>query len=398
MQRAFSLLTLCFLACATTGGKAMVKAEEPPVQVLDLGQDLGQGNLLLVQAWVDSTDYASTWSLSGRLENYFEQAKSQHWLSPKTVVVLAERWADGLLFAEEDPAVYQARTLDDAYKLLANKYLVDILLRWPGAKGDDRIRSSVHQLKAEALRKSYQLMMSKIAREYGVTLVGGCLLLPAPRVEAGEIAITVDKPLQRACFVFGPDGQVLDPPTLPQHLRGDDRALAEASSAPLPVYQTAAGTLRLLAGDDMWVSASSTHLGGTGPELIVALQDLPVRSGWTQSWNPDVTAGDIQGLQTAGLTYQDAVMKYGLPARLTQAGAAAGGVVYLSGRAWDRHHDGQVLAIKGDQVSAGPRAEAPVLVNLWLGVAPPPEPVVEPEPAPPPKKPAKKTTRKRRGS
>jgi hypothetical protein len=238
-----------------------------------------------------------------------------------------------------------------------------------------------------------------------VTVIGGCLLLPAPRVEAGEIAITVDKPLQRACFVFGPDGQLLEPATYPRRLRPDDAALAEPSTAPLAVYQTLAGRLVLLVGDDVWDPALDAALAEAAPDLVVALQDLPVRSSWQQPWTVPACATDVDTAQASALTWQDAVQRHGLPARLRAAKAKAGGLVYLAGRAWDRHHDGQLVAFKGEQIELAPHLEAPVLLNLWLGdppPTPPPAPAVapapEPQPSPPPPtkvKPGKKKPRKR---
>ncbi len=391
-------------ACATTGGKPMVKAEEPAIQAHSIGNKGRDGNLLAIQAYADSTDYASAWTLSAKLENYLEVAHKRRWLNKKTIVVLPDHWATWMLASDEAPEVYQARTQEDALKLLHNAHFFDVALRWVFADGD-RVLSSLYGIKGQDVARQYQKMMMKVAQEYKVTLVGGTLVLPDPQVKDGDIVVNPDGPLRRCAFVFGPDGFLLGPPTCKAFLREAERETLESrGTGDLQVYQTRAGPLGVLIGDDAWQPASYTALKEKGAKLVVALHHLPVRSSWGEPWTgyavipapDDVATDDVQGIPLRA-----AMTKYALPGRLSSSGAEAGVTTYLRGSLWDQRLDGQTFGTKGEQIDHGPYVDAPVLLNLWLGDAPAPEPVVAPaeaapvEAAPAPEKKKKKKKNKR---
>src|SRR5690606_41821136 len=82
----------------------------------------------------------------------------------------------------------------------------------------NRLDEALLRMKAEQMAVDYQALFGGLAREYGVTLQAGSILLPEPRLEDGRLLLGAGS-LQHIGLVFGPDGQVLGEPFLQERDR-----------------------------------------------------------------------------------------------------------------------------------------------------------------------------------
>ena len=65
-------------------------AEQKLETVDALGMDSGRGNLLGIQAWMETADYASETEFYSRLSGYLDAARHKGWLNPRTIAVFPE--------------------------------------------------------------------------------------------------------------------------------------------------------------------------------------------------------------------------------------------------------------------------------------------------------------------
>ncbi len=126
------------------------------------------------------------------------QARDAGLLTDKTIVVLPEHVGTGLFALGEKPEVQQARTLRDAMQWMALSNPWQYLRALSGGNPrDDRRTEAVLLLKAERMAADYQAIFGELAREFGVTLVAGSIVLPEPSLEAGRLRLD-DGPLRQS--------------------------------------------------------------------------------------------------------------------------------------------------------------------------------------------------------
>jgi hypothetical protein len=173
----------------------------------DLGQPSDAGNLLLIRPQLFPSDYQSPARLRLKLAAALDRARSAGLLTPRTLVALPEHIGTWLIASGEKPQLYRAR---DRYEvrdwlLLGNPLLATgQLLRHLDA---DRLDEALLRMKAERMARDYQRLFGGLARDYGVTLLAGSILLPSPQVRGGVLH-SGNGPLRNLSLVFDPDGGI----------------------------------------------------------------------------------------------------------------------------------------------------------------------------------------------
>lgn len=171
------------------------------------------GNLLTLRPQLFAIDYQSPAHLRLVLAAALDAARNAKLLDADTLVVLPDHIGTWLLATGEKPEFYRARDRLEVrnWLLLGNPVMATReLLRNLDA---NRLDEALLRMKAEQMAVDYQALFGGLAREYGVTLQAGSILLPEPRLEDGRL-LTGAGPLQNIGLVFGPDGQVLGEPFL----------------------------------------------------------------------------------------------------------------------------------------------------------------------------------------
>ena len=73
----------------------------------------------------------------------------------------------------------------------------------------DLVKYSLFRMKAREMAAVYQATFAALARDFGVTIVAGSILLPAPRISNGALEIGKGR-LYNVTAVYGPDGRAHD--------------------------------------------------------------------------------------------------------------------------------------------------------------------------------------------
>lgn len=213
------------------------------------GQPSERGNLLGIEARLMPADYQSRERLTLKFTTYLDQARDAELLNSRTVVVLPEHVGTGLFALGEKPEVQQARTLRDAMQWLALSHPWDYLRALRGNKGDDRRTEAALKIKGQQMAEDYQFIFGNLAREYGITLVAGTIVLPEPRLEGGRLQ-TGKGPLRQISLSFKPDGEPVETLHYKSILSPYERRYSVASQTQTLAMPTPAGRVAVLIGCD----------------------------------------------------------------------------------------------------------------------------------------------------
>lgn len=163
------------------------------------------GNLVTIRPQLFAIDYQSPRHLRLVLAAALDAAREAGLLHADTLVVLPDHIGTWLLATGEKPQLYQARDRLEVrnWLLLGNPLkAAKVLARNLDA---NRLDETLLRMKAEQMARDYQALFSGLAREYGVTLQAGTILLPEPRIHDGQLQVGTG-PLENLGLVFGSDG------------------------------------------------------------------------------------------------------------------------------------------------------------------------------------------------
>ncbi|MBD8496040.1 nitrilase-related carbon-nitrogen hydrolase [Pseudomonas syringae] len=330
------------------------------------GVPAGRGNLLGIEARLYPTDYQDLNRLHRKLAAWLQQARDQGLLNDKTLVVLPEHIGTWLYAAGEKNQFYQADTVGQAMQWLAWSNPVQFVRAMAQAEGQPLLADAYLRMKASRMAHDYQQVFGGLAREFGVTLVAGSVVLPDPRIEDGQLHIG-SGPLYNASVVFAADGRPLGQPQ--RQMAPDNhqrRYIKAADPADLHVFDTPAGRLGVLIGSDSLHADYYARLNDQAVQLIAVPAFLPNRQRWNQPWR------DRRGvdLPAGSLTEAQAWQHLTLTGQAPRSTARAGISVFMQGQFWDQSSAGESFNHGHQAVPAAPPGEPPAggarMINLWL--------------------------------
>lgn len=323
------------------------------------------GNLLGIEPLLYPGDYQNLTRLHRKLSAYLQQARAQGLVSDKTVVVLPEHVGTWLWARGEKPELYQVTRLREAWQWLELSNPIRYGLAMLGAEGDDR-RSDAHlRMKAGQMAEDYQKLFGGLAREFGVTLVAGSIVLPEPSVQNGRLRAG-NGPLYNSAVVFGGEGQILGQPQRQQFPDSDVRRFIHASDAQPPqVIDTPAGRLGVLVGSDSWYPASYQALAAQSVQLIANPAFVSGKGSWNGPWRGNrhqPLAAELPlaaGAVSEGQAWQ--ALTHG-----SQLDGTAAMSVFLRGQFWEMTGEGLGFASQTGQQYSASASHGARLLNLWL--------------------------------
>jgi predicted amidohydrolase len=339
------------------------------------GQPGDNGNLLGIQPELFPSDYSSIKRLHRKLAAYLQQARERGLINGKTIVVLPEHIGTWLFAVDEKSQFYQAATLEEAMNWLAFSNPLLFLDALYHARGSNRLEDAHLRMKADSMARDYQALFGGLAKEFGVTLVAGSIVLPSPQIENGQLQPGRGA-LYNSSVVFGRDGEPLSQPQRQLFPSWNQRRyIRGGKDAPLNVIETPAGRLAVLIGTDSWYPDNYARLNDSGAELIAIPAFVAGNDGWTKPWRSDkhVALAAHLNLGPRSLTEGEAWRRLALtPASTAKAGIS----VFMSGQFWDQGSAGHSFASRGGQsvaeqsIIAAPKGARPGhgarLINLWL--------------------------------
>lgn len=334
------------------------------------GQPGERGNLLGIQPELFPVDYQSLEHLHRKLAAYLQQARDKGLLNSKTIVVLPEHVGTWLFASGEKDQLYQATTVDEAMNWLAVSNPLQFLNAFIRAKGSNRLDDAHLRMKARAMAEDYQALFGGLAKEFGVTLVAGSIVLPEPRIDNGQLRIGSGA-LYNASLVFGSDGLPIGQPQCQLYPTSVERSYIQpASSAALNVVDTPAGRLGVLIGSDSWYPSNYAQLNNSGAELIAVPAFVMGKGLWSKPWHGASTPAEIS-LKPGEISEGEAWRRLTLTGHAPGSTARAGISVFMRGQFWDQGSSGQSFtrrqSLSGiDQISADQPGHGARLINLWL--------------------------------
>ncbi len=367
------LVVLVWAAWAEVGhvSPSTSGTEVDTAQWQELGQNRHHGNLLAIQPWVGTRDYASSGALMHKLDSYFTQARQHGWINPSTIAVLPEYSGTWLVAAGEKDSVFSAPDVGSAMTTVALTHLPSFLYYLATAPAvQDKAKWALFSLKAEDMAEHYQTVFGSLAQRHGVHVVAGSIVLPAPSLRNGQLQVRPGGALYNVSALFGPDGRIVPPLVVKAFPIDEEKSFTSAGNPEdIPVFATPAGKLAVLVCADAWYPASYTAAKAAGAQLIAVPSFSAGKGAWSVRWGgyngapteKDVSPGDI-----GKLTEGEAWRKYAMVARAPHYGMDYGVNVFLRGSLWDLGSDGTTLALQAGNTVFGDVTEHAVLTNLWL--------------------------------
>lgn len=368
-----ALIILAFvavLALVWTGWRHWPVSGEAPheevIAVTALGSPSGR-NLIGVEPKLHQSDYRAPAALQSRLAAYLDAARDEGAIVPGSVVIFPEHVGTWLVASGAPASAFSASTVDGAMMSLAGAHPLSFGGALIGSGEDDRLAAALFRMRSAAMARDYQSIFASLAREYGVTIVAGSIVLADPFVEDGVIQVRRNGPLYNVTAVFGPDGA-----PHPQLVRKAYPIPSEAgftASAPLedyPLFDTPAGRLGVLICADSWHPDVYAALGEA--ELLAVPAYLQPSGVWDEPWGGYVTPwpDDVPRGDAGRLTEGEAWQTHALAGRLSSTQALAGMTAFLGGTLWDMGSDGRAIAVTREGASLPPEHDGGRVVVLWV--------------------------------
>lgn len=337
---------------------------------LNQGVPGDHGNLLGIQPELFPSDYQSLPRLHRKLAAYLQQARSLGLLNARTVVVLPEHVGTWLVLRGEKDDLFQALDQQDAMNWLRASNPLKFTQALFKAKGRSRFDDAQLRMKAKAMASDYQALFGGLAKEFGVTLVAGTILLPTPFVEQGTLKFGSGS-LYNASLTFGADGRPLGQPQRQLYPTFEQRGhVLGATDQPMNVVDTPAGRLGILVGTDSWYPDAYRQLDALGVKLIAVPAQVVGKGSWDKPWRgfrSAVTPAEI-GLRPGEISEGEAWHRLTLSARPAASQSIATLSVFLRGQFWDQRNSGQsFISYNGQALTQDDAAgRGARLLNLWL--------------------------------
>lgn len=336
---------------------------------LNQGSPGERGNLLGIEPLLYPSDYQNLQRLRLKLAAYLQQAREQGLVNPRTVVVLPEHIGTWLWARGEKNELYQVTQRREAEQWLelSNPLRYGLAMLW--ATGDDRRADAHLRMKAAQMAADYQALFSGLAKEFGVTLVAGSIVLPAPYVENGVLHAG-SGPLFNSSLIFAGDGSVLGQPQRQQFADSEVRRYIkdgreqDGREQPLHVVSTPAGRLGVLIGSDSWYPENYQQLAQQSAQLIANPVFLSGKHSWDAPWrgNRHQDAAAELPLQRGQVSEQQAWRQLTLAANPGLTSIS----VFMRGQFWELGADGQGFANHAGGQLAGTSQHGARLLNVWL--------------------------------
>jgi predicted amidohydrolase len=376
-MRKLLCLTFSMALIATIASYAMWTVDRPVGHYLsdlriklavDQGTRADRGNLLGIQPELFPTDYQSPQHLHRKLAAYLQQARDQGLLNEKTIVVLPAHVGTWLMISGEKDELYQATSLEEAMNWLAASNPLEFVRALINAKGESRLDDAHLRMKAKTMARDYQALFGGLAKEFGVTLVAGSIVLPEPTVSDGHLEIGRGA-LYNSTLVFGSDGLPIGQPQRQLSPTVQERGFIQPSlDQAINVIDTPAGRLGVLIGSDSWYPDNYRKLNAQGAQLIAVPAFVVGHGAWDKPWRgyKSLSTPSEVSLNSGELSEGEAWHRLTLISQPPGSQAFAGMSVFLRGQFWDQGSDGQSFISSNGQTIVGDNASGACLLNIWL--------------------------------
>lgn len=250
---------------------------------IERGTRSTHGNILCIHPWLTTHTYTHIQHFLSVCRGYLDAAKERDWLHPNTVVVFPEHIGTWLVGEGEIAYVYDSEEWQTALQWVALSRPVGFLKHMPRDTTTEALIKGLFWFKASRMASQYQLVFSRLARHFGVTIVAGSILLASPSLKDGKLK-TQEGPLHNVGLVFSPDGS--PSPTMygersPSAMEQALLSVAPFGGSGCAVYETPAGPCAVALGRDVTHRPTIEALEGKASSLLHPCLSLPFMGGDT---------------------------------------------------------------------------------------------------------------------
>lgn len=254
--------------------------------VLHVGHDRGNGNMIAVQEELSLADFLTSDGLERKLRKNMEHLNAHGLITDKSVVVFPEVIGLGLILSDlvKNEKFFSSPLIAQMYLVgrSIQENLKDIFKVFIQRRCDLNLRRVVMCERAGAMAEDYQRIFGDIAREYNCHVVAGTIPLPSPTIEEGKIKVDPKGKVFNAGFVFHPDGSVDPQITKKVFLTKEEKKVfSPGALEALPIYKTPMGRLGILICADAWFPQCYEQLRGKVDMIAVTI----FGGGWDQRWD-----------------------------------------------------------------------------------------------------------------
>ncbi|HQQ98261.1 MAG TPA: nitrilase-related carbon-nitrogen hydrolase [Cyclobacteriaceae bacterium] len=369
-------VTLLFLSWGLWCKMGRLPEHHSPALVLDVVESLGDStrcnkNIVGIQPFMVVEDYLSAEAFESKMDGYFNRAQAAGYLHENTVVLLPEYLGTWLLLAGEKNMLARQETMNAAMPWLIFSNPFRFLSSWWNVdQGQDHLTVALFRMKAKEMAQSYHQTFKHLAIHYHTTIVAGSILLPGPKVIDDSVVVDDTRPLYNASFVFMPDGRVAASPVRKVFpTREELPFIASAPVSELPVFDLPIGRTAVLVCADSWYPAVYEEALRKSAEVVLVPSYCPGTGSMDKPWlgySGNEPPEDVSLADVGKITEGQAWSAYALEGRLHRAGASVAANVFLRGRLWDLHSDGQsVFMLHGKKVATRISQRAGIWNLCW---------------------------------
>ncbi|MBL7849562.1 MAG: carbon-nitrogen hydrolase [Cyclobacteriaceae bacterium] len=319
-------------------------------QPLD-SNSLCERNIVGIQPYMVPSDYLSEERFYHKLNGYFSQARNEGYFRSNTVVLLPEYLGTWLVVAGEKASVAELKTITGAMSMMVISNPLKTLWAVFRNQGEsDRVAAAIFRMKSRQMAAIYTRVFSRLAKDYGVTINAGSIVLPGPQVAEGIIQVDISQPLYNTTFIFHPfgvaDGQMVRK-AFP--ISSELPFVCPAPVEEIPLFELPIGKTALLVCADSWYPESYARIKELGAEVILVNSYLAGQGTMSNPWHGydgSATPPDVDPAHVETITEREAWIAYALPGRIGSSGARIGVNVFLRGELWDLGADGQPLIVR----------------------------------------------------
>ncbi|TGN17103.1 hydrolase, carbon-nitrogen family protein [Leptospira idonii] len=327
------------------------------------GADRKYGNIISMQVYLRSSDFAKEEWWAGRIEELLKTGKDANIYDRKTIVIFPEHIGTGLVFLGEKESVFEAKSWKSALDLFALKHEADLTpflpsdVSKPGAKWEASFR-----LQAQKMADVYQKTFSALAKQYNVPILAGSILLPGPKVVRGTLVIDPKAPLYNVSVPFAADGRVMDPLVKKTVLTDEEESFVTAGEVSQDRTWIVPGwKVGVFVGHEVFHAALYDRLKGRPLDGLVS-------PGFSFSkMNRERWKDYIQDPEFMSLSDEDVWIKHGLPKHIKTTRAVESVQVFLQGDFFGETASGKTFNIRDfvNQDESGSSKE-PRILNLYF--------------------------------
>ena len=339
------------------------------VDIEEFGADSSKGNIVSIQPFMYPGDYASEKSFHDALDGYMQSAAKKGWLHKNTVVSFPEYLGSWLVVAGEKSGVFTAKTVDAAMSEMALSNIFSFAPAYFSSKAKDKSADALFRMKAKQMALIYNNVFSGFAKQYGVTIVAGSIVLPQPVIQNGKLEVR-DGDLYNVSAIYKPDGTAEDKIVRKAFpIAAELVFTCKEDAANIPIYNTGAGKMAVLICADSWYPSCYQQAVKERADFVIVPSYVEGNGAFKTPWpgySGFPNASDVDTNDIGKITILDGWVKYALPGRMKQAGIQNGIITFLHGQFWDLGSDMHfVLVNHGETIVKQPSADASV-VCLWL--------------------------------